>query len=83
MLQRRYLDNVPSIVPLLEREYRHAAARLEGTRSELAGLQHDKLKVRVEVQARRRAALRRCPDSCGACMRRRQRMDSRLCRAAL
>ncbi|KAI8476585.1 MAG: P-loop containing nucleoside triphosphate hydrolase protein [Monoraphidium minutum] len=44
VLQRRYLDNVPSIVPLLEREYRHAAARLEATRAELGGLQHDKLK---------------------------------------
>lgn len=45
VLQRRYLDNVPSIVPLLEREYRHAAARLEATRTELRDLQHDKLKV--------------------------------------
>ncbi|GBF91812.1 dynamin ARC5 [Raphidocelis subcapitata] len=44
VLQRRYLDNVPSIVPLLEREYRHAAARLEATRTELGDLAHDRLK---------------------------------------
>lgn len=49
VLQRRYLDNVPSIVPLLEREYRHAAARLEATRAELGDLQHDKLKVGVRL----------------------------------
>jgi hypothetical protein len=45
ILQRRYLDNVPSIVPLLEREYRNAAARLEATRAELNDLAHDRLKV--------------------------------------
>ena len=32
-------------VPLLEREYRTAASRLEATQRELADLQHDKLKV--------------------------------------
>ncbi len=47
LLQRRYLESVPSIVPLLEREYRHAAARLAATRAELDDLQHDKLKVRA------------------------------------
>jgi hypothetical protein len=45
VLQRRYLDNVPSIVPLLEREYRNAAARLDATRAELNDLAHDRLKV--------------------------------------
>lgn len=45
VLQRRYLENVPSIVPLLEREYRNAAARLETTKAELQDLQHDRLKV--------------------------------------
>ncbi len=45
VLQRRYLEYVPSIVPLLEREYRNAAARLEATQEELNDLQADKLKV--------------------------------------
>lgn len=31
LLQKRYLENVPSIVPLLEREYRAAAARITST----------------------------------------------------
>ena len=45
LLQRRYLENVPSIVPLLEREYRTAAARLAATRDELNDLESDKLRV--------------------------------------
>ena len=44
LLQRRYLENVPSIVPLLEREYRVAARRLESTQDELADLHPDALK---------------------------------------
>jgi len=44
LLQRRYLESVPSIVPLLEREYRIAARRLEATQDELADLHPDKLK---------------------------------------
>lgn len=38
----RYLENVPSIVPLLEKEYRNAAARLEATQDELNDLHPDK-----------------------------------------
>jgi len=44
LLQRRYLENVPAIVPLLEREYRCAARRLEATQEELNDLHPDKLK---------------------------------------
>lgn len=46
LLQRRYLENVPAIVPLLEREYRCAARRLEATQEELNDLHPDKLKDR-------------------------------------
>jgi hypothetical protein len=38
----RYLENVPSIVPLLEKEYRNAAKRLEDTQEELNDLHPDK-----------------------------------------
>ena len=38
----RYLENVPSIVPLLEKEYRNAARRLEDTQDELTDLHPDK-----------------------------------------
>ena len=41
-LHRRYLENVPAIVPLLEKEYRNAAARLESTQEELNDLHPDK-----------------------------------------
>lgn len=41
-MYRRYLENVPSIVPLLEKEYRHAARRLEDTQDELNDLHPDK-----------------------------------------
>lgn len=45
LLQRRYLENVPTIVPLLEKEYRHAQARLAGTQQDLQDLHPDRLKV--------------------------------------
>jgi hypothetical protein len=41
-MHRRYLENVPAIVPLLEKEYRNAAARLESTQEELNDLHPDK-----------------------------------------
>ena len=34
----RYLENVPTIVPLLEKEYRMALRRLEDTQDELSDL---------------------------------------------
>ena len=34
----RYLENVPAIVPLLEKEFRNAAKRLEDTQDELNDL---------------------------------------------
>jgi len=43
-LQQRYLDNVPTIVPVLEREHRHASNKLEETVGELADMNQDKLK---------------------------------------
>lgn len=45
----RYLENVPTIVPVLEREYRNASRRLEETQSELNDMHPEKLKVRVEA----------------------------------
>ena len=42
LAQCRYLENVPAIVPLLEKEYRNAAARLESTQEELNDLHPDK-----------------------------------------
>lgn len=44
LLQRRYLENVPAIVPLLEKEYRSASRRLEETQGELNDLHPEKLK---------------------------------------
>lgn len=44
-LQRRYMDNVPAIVPLLEREHRVAESRLNASKKELDDLATDKLKV--------------------------------------
>jgi hypothetical protein len=38
----RYLENVPAIVPLLEKEYRIAAKRLEDTQEELNDLHPEK-----------------------------------------
>lgn len=49
LLQRRYLENVPTIVPVLEREYRNASRRLEETQVELNDLEPDKLKERGRV----------------------------------
>ena len=49
LLQRRYLDNVPAIVPLLEKEYRNAAVKLRATEAELGALDQDKLKERGRV----------------------------------
>jgi hypothetical protein len=46
LLQRRYLDSIPVIVPLLDREARSVAGRLDAAKKELAGLAVDKLKVR-------------------------------------
>ena len=42
----RYLENVPTIVPVLEKEYRNASRRLEETQSELGDMHPEKLKVR-------------------------------------
>lgn len=44
-LQRRYLDAVPAIVPLLDREQRATQQRVEGVRRDLASLGADQLKV--------------------------------------
>lgn len=44
VLQRRYLDNVPAMLPLLEREFRHTAARVQSTKQELSDLEADKLR---------------------------------------
>ena len=49
LLQRRYLENVPTIVPVLEREYRNASQRLEDTQGELNDLEPEKLKERGRV----------------------------------
>lgn len=40
------MDNVPAIVPLLEREHRVAESRLATSKKELDDLATDKLKVR-------------------------------------
>lgn len=44
LLQQRYLENVPTIVPVLEREHRAASLKLKETVSELENLDTDKLK---------------------------------------
>jgi len=49
LLQRRYLENVPAIVPLLEKEYRNASRRLEETQGELNDLHPEKLKERGRI----------------------------------
>ena len=46
LLQRRYLDNVPTIVPVLEKEHTAATNKLAETRAELEGLGEEKLKER-------------------------------------
>jgi hypothetical protein len=45
LLQQRYLENVPTIVPVLEREHRAASVKLKETAAELEDLDCDKLKV--------------------------------------
>ena len=49
LLQRRYLENVPTIVPVLEREYRNASRRLEDTQTELNDLESEKLKDKGRI----------------------------------
>jgi hypothetical protein len=44
LLQRRYLENVPTIVPVLEQEHRSASAKLAETMAELGGLDGERLK---------------------------------------
>ena len=44
LLQQRYLENVPTIVPVLEREHRAASIKLRETDVELKNLDTDKLK---------------------------------------
>ena len=44
LLQQRYLENVPTIVPTLEREHRAASKKLKETDAELGDLHTDKLK---------------------------------------
>jgi hypothetical protein len=44
LLQQRYLENVPTIVPVLEREHRLASKKLRETDAELGNLDTDKLK---------------------------------------
>ncbi|KAG1658978.1 hypothetical protein FOA52_008300 [Chlamydomonas sp. UWO 241] len=53
LLQRRYLESVPTIVPMLEKETRSVQAQLDAVSAELSGLQSDKLKDkgRVMVEA--------------------------------
>lgn len=46
LLQQRYLESVPLIVPLLDREYRMASRRLRQTDQELGELDEVKLKER-------------------------------------
>eukprot|EP00775_Hariotina_reticulata_P003076 gene3076-3355_t len=49
LLQRRYLDSVPAIVPLLEREHRIAESRLHASKKELENLATDKLKDKGRI----------------------------------
>ncbi|BFI43147.1 hypothetical protein AXG93_1633s1050 [Marchantia polymorpha subsp. ruderalis] len=46
LLQRRYMDSVPIIVPLLDKEYRFTASKLQQTSQDLANLNEAKLKER-------------------------------------
>lgn len=43
-MPRRYLENVPTIVPVLEKEHRNASARLTAVRDELSNLHPDRLR---------------------------------------
>ena len=49
LLQRRYLENVPTIVPVLEREFRSASQKLEETQGELNDLEAEKLKEKGRI----------------------------------
>ena len=46
LLQRRYLEHVPHIVPVLEKEHRNAGTKLADTLAELQGLTHERLRER-------------------------------------
>ena len=46
LLQRRYLEHVPHIVPVLEKEHRNAGTKLSDTLAELQGLTHERLRER-------------------------------------
>ena len=45
LLQRRYLESVPTIVPLLEKEYRNADVKLKAVKEELDDLNNSNLKA--------------------------------------
>ncbi|KAG0561482.1 hypothetical protein KC19_9G067700 [Ceratodon purpureus] len=49
LLQRQYMDSVPTIVPLLDREYRTASLKLHQTVQELGNLDAAKLKERGRI----------------------------------
>lgn len=49
LLQQRYLETVPTIVPLLDKEYRAAQSRLASVRAELAYMTPARLKERGRV----------------------------------
>jgi hypothetical protein len=49
LLRRRYMDSVPAIVPLLDREYRNASIRLHQTIQELSELDAAKLKEKGRI----------------------------------
>ncbi|CAK9236168.1 unnamed protein product [Sphagnum tenellum] len=49
LLRRRYMDSVPAIVPLLDREYRNASIRLHRTIQELSDLDAAKLKEKGRI----------------------------------
>jgi len=46
LLQRRYLEHVPHIVPVLEKEHRNAGTKLADTLAELQGLTSERLRER-------------------------------------
>ncbi|KAL2609364.1 hypothetical protein R1flu_027937 [Riccia fluitans] len=46
LLQRRYMDSVPTIVPLLDKEYRLTSLKLQQTIQDLANLNEARLKER-------------------------------------
>ncbi|KAK9929596.1 hypothetical protein M0R45_026690 [Rubus argutus] len=49
LLQKRYMDNVPLIIPLLEKEYRSATRRMNEINQELSTLDELKLKEKGRV----------------------------------